>query len=702
MTTLRHTLENLENLKGCLLDFEFNNIESFKATKAWCCVVQDLSTGKIYRFHPEKEGPHSYHVEYKDDLKEFLKGYDYFVGHNVYGAEDVILRNLFDVHIGSHQWIDTLVLSRLFRPTTPYVEQYKHLRSIKVDNRLGGHSLEAWGQRLGFHKIHFDKFDEYSDEMLEYCMRDVELNVKVLEKLLHEWKTYGFPIEPIEIEHEAHRMLCQQAVNGFTINKQRVRKLIDDTGKLIEQYTNELREVFPAEKVLDETYTPKKNKDGTLGAAQKKKLLRYSANGLSHKEVSDGVYELYSTREFNPNSPQQVGERLMSLGWNPQKFTATGQPSTAKDVLGDAIDLLSQKVPQVEVLRKYNIIVHRNGIAKEWLELAKDDGKVHGSMAHIGPWTHRSSHYTPNMGNIPKVSLDSKGKPIEGLDGNFGWDCRNCLVASQGKVLVGVDAAGIQLRALAHYMNDPEYTKEVISGDIHTTNMVAAGITKGYHGMSPRDVSKRFIYSWLLGAGDEKVGIIVGTDEEEYEALFERAKGDYKKNFWRKNPKFSNLLYWTADKLRTQGRTADQHTVATILKGYYTKKQFLDSLPSLKKLKEEVIPEAASKGYMESLDGRKIWVPSEHKAMGAYLQGFEAVVMKWAMFFYQNKLKSDGVPFKQVGYVHDEWIIETDPEHAERVLNVAKWSIPYTGEYLGSKCPLGSDGRIGESWGLIH
>lgn len=689
-------------MRTLLFDTEFNNISPWDATRVWCIVAQDLTTGENFKFNPEEEGPKSYHNQFTESFKDFIKDYDHFVGHNFWGAEAVVCKNLLGITFEPDQVTDTLVLSRLFRPTAPYDEHFKELKKNGLDNRLGGHSLDAWGQRLGFKKIHFKEFDRFSFEMLEYCERDVDLNVKVYEELLKEKDYYDFSEDAINIEHEIHRRLVDQTVHGFTVHKDRTRKLIDDTGQLIDDYVAELRTVFPDEKVLDEVYEPRKNKDGSLGAAQKKKLLRYSSNGLSHEEISEGVYNLYSMREFNPNSPQQVGARLMSLGWNPRKFTATGQPSTSKDVLGDAIDQLSVDTPEVEVLRKYNIIVHRNGIAKEWLNLSENDGKIHGSMAHIGPWTHRSSHYTPNMGNVPKVSLDNEGKPKEGLEGNYGWDCRNCLIASQGKVLVGADASGIQLRGLAHYMGDSDYIKEVCEGDIHVANMEAADITKGYHGMSPRDVSKRFIYAWLLGAGDEKIGIIVGTSEDEYDELFNKAEREYKKNYWRKNPKHSNLLFWTADKLRTQDRVADQKTVATILKGYYTKKAFLDNLPALKHLKEVEIPEAASRGYMLGLDGRRIWVPNEHLAMGAYLQGFEAIIMKWAMYYYQEELDSKGIPYAQVGYVHDEYQIETDEEYAEEVGQAVVDAIRRAGEELGSKCPLDGEYKIGTSWAETH
>jgi DNA polymerase I-like protein with 3'-5' exonuclease and polymerase domains len=484
--------------------------------------------------------------------------------------------------------------------------------------------------------------------------------------------------------------------------------------------------VFPPEKIFVRNLEPRYKKVALrdangkiLKGPDKKTVFEEEMNNTDkktllnnlHEQIEDGSFNLYRMEIFNPSSPVQVGRRLMSLGWNPQKFTATGQPATSKDVIGDAIDMLSETTPEVEVLRKYRLVEHRFITAKEWLDLAQEDGKVHGSISHIGPWTHRSAHHEPNMGNISKTMLGKDKKPVLGLEGNFGYDCRSCWVAREGWALVGCDAEGIQLRALAHYMGDPEFIKTVTTGDVHTANMVAAGITRGYDSMSPRDVAKRFIYAWLLGAGDEKVGNIVRVFEDEYESLFERAKNERRYNKFRKHDYAQgkakltgkDSLYWfVVDKIRDENRVLDKKTVATILKGYYTKKQFLDNTPALKRFKEEDIASAAAVGYMVGLDGRKIWVPNAHFAMGAYLQGFEAVVMKYAMRMYQQKLKQMGIPFAQTNYVHDEYCVETPKEHAETVGKIIADSIKQAGIDLGSRTPLAGSYHIGTSWGDVH
>lgn len=731
---------NLENKKILVLDTEYNNMRSQEATKCWCLCATEVSVDSLgnvkeinkVSFAPKDEGPEEYHKSWAKEALEYLEegDFDFFVAHHLWGAEYPILKNLIGFTIPVKKAIDTLVWSRTIRPSSPFMNKFRSLKEKGLDNRLGGHGIKPWGDRLGLPKIEFDEYSYYSHEMLTYCKRDVDVNVKVFEQVYKEKLILDFSEDALMMENKAHKILTRQQEVGFTLDKKAALKLKKETDVLIEEYTAELHKVFPPIKVPTRKIVPRwkdlkvrdssgklvKNPDGSQKTERvmhgtDHKTLRNSI----HEEVCDnqgnltGEYQLYTMEEFNPNSPQQVGKRLISIGWNPKKYTATGQPSTAKDVLGDAIDYLAQSVPEVEVLRKFNIVTHRNQSAKDWLARAEEDGKVHGRVDHIGPWTHRSSHKEPNMGNISKVQLDKDGKPLEGLEGNFGWDSRNCWIAQKGWKVVGCDASGIQLRALAHYINDGKYIHEVCEGDVHVANMQAAGIEKGYQGMSPRDVSKRFIYAWLLGAGDEKIGQIVGVEEEEHPELFALARKEYKWNWFRhekgkkESPnKYDNLLFWATDKLRSDGRLADKKTTAIILKGYYTKKKFLNNLPALKRFKEIDIEQAAAKDYMIGLDGRHIWVPNAHFAMGAYLQGFEAVVMKTAMVLYQERLQELGIPFNQLAYVHDEFQVETPEEYTEIVGKTIVWAIKEAGLRLKVNCPLDGEYKVGNSWAETH
>ena len=122
---------------------------------------------------------------------------------------------------------------------------------------------------------------------------------------------------------------------------------------------------------------------------------------------------------------------------------------------------------------------------------------MHGKVITNGTITGRMSHQSPNMAQIPAVYSP------------YGKECRALWTVNKGYKLVGVDASGLELRMLAHYMNDKDYTHEVVNGDIHTANQTAAGLES-------RDKAKTFIYAFIYGAGSKKIGSIIGGSESRW------------------------------------------------------------------------------------------------------------------------------------------------------------------------------------------
>jgi DNA polymerase I len=143
-------------------------------------------------------------------------------------------------------------------------------------------------------------------------------------------------------------------------------------------------------------------------------------------------------------------------------------------------------------------------------------------------------------------------------------------------------------------------------------------------------------------------------------------------------------------------------TVATIIKGFKTKEQFLERTPALKRLKKKDMPEAVKKGYLIGLDGRKLWLPSEHLAMSIYLQGFEAVIMKQAKRNYHEELAQNKIDFKQCSFTHDEFQVETDPVHADIVGQAMVKGIIKAGEQFKTNCPLDGEYKVGKTWATTH
>jgi DNA polymerase I-like protein with 3'-5' exonuclease and polymerase domains len=233
----------------------------------------------------------------------------------------------------------------------------------------------------------------------------------------------------------------------------------------------------------------------------------------------------------------------------------------------------------------------------------------------------------------------------------YGKECRQCWTVEEGNVLVGCDASGLELRMLAHYMKDENYVKTVTEGsskdgtDVHTINQRAAGL-------ETRDQAKTFIYAFLYGAGPEKIGSIVGGSRVQGQRLIDR---------------------------------------------------FLKGTPALQRLRD-LVQRYAEKGYVPGLDGRKIWVRSEHAALNSLLQGAGAIVMKKALVDLDEALTKHRIPYKFVANVHDEFQIETPEAYGEFVGRLAVQSIRNI-KQIGKKvlrCPLDGEYKIGRNWRETH
>ena len=534
-----------------------------KQTVIFCVVTKDLTTSEVVcHTHP-------------NTLKPLIEDYDTVIGHNLISFDGYHLRRLWNITIPLKKASDTLVLSRLWNP------------SIE-----GGHSLEAWGKRLGNHKIEFQDFTALTQEMIDYCIQDVNLTGELHSKLCTELK--DFSPQSIDLEHTVQFIVAQQERQGFKLDIPLCTEFISQLTTKLSTIEENLQTIFPpiiTERVSEKT--GKKLKD--------------------HVEV------------FNPGSRDQIGRRLISLGWKPEKFTETGKPMV------DEVILSKLPYPEAKAMAEYLLIQKRIAQATSWLEHVADDGRVHGKVITNGAVTGRMTHHSPNMAQVPAVNAD------------YGETCRQVWTVDTGNVLVGCDASGLELRMLAHYMKDDEYTKEVINGDVHTKNQLAAGLES-------RAQAKTFIYAFLYGAGPAKIGSIAQGSAEEGKKLITR---------------------------------------------------FLKNTPALKTLKDKV-SRYAEKGYLPALDGRRLWVRSEHAALNTLLQGAGAISMKQGLIHLHEALKKHKIPAHFVANVHDEWQIECPKQYADDVGKLAVAAIEKAGVTLGLRCPLTGEYKVGNNWKETH
>ena len=515
-----------------------------------------------------------------------------WIGHNSIAFDSVVLSRLWGITIPLGKQSDTLVMSRMWEPT------------------LDGHSLQAWGDRFGEAKIPFKEFSVYSEEMKQYCKRDVKITERTYKHLNRMLSC--FSAESIRLEHATQYIISEQIRNGFLLDKEVALNI----------YTGALSEANRIEESVIKFFPPITTE-------------RYSEK--TGKRLKDDV------ESFNLASPNQIVKRLDELGWKPTVQTKTGKSwKICQENLNTIPDSMPDGTPMPECikdLKKWKILETRWKTAKDWLNRMDGDGRVHGQVIIPGTVTHRASHQNPNMANIPSITTE------RGLSGLFAYECREAWTVPRGSKLVGTDAAGIQLRVLAHYMNDPTYTRTLLEGDIHTFNKNALG-----EYCKDRPTAKTFIYAWLLGAGQAKVGQILNCSVRE--------AGDAMDNFLR-------------------------------------------SIPALKELKRKAAM-AAQRGYLVSLDGRRIKIESDHKALSVYLQGGETVIMRMANFLWYTQAKKNKIKFKQTVWVHDEWQTEVEESKAEELGNLQVQSIIDTGEHFDLNCPLDGEYKIGNNWAETH
>ena len=300
------------------------------------------------------------------------------------------------------------------------------------------------------------------------------------------------------------------------------------------------------------------------------------------------------------------------------------------------------------VLEKLNIPEAK--LIAEYLMLNKRISQIQSWMDAVGKDGRVHGKVITNGAVTGRMTHSSPNMAqIPNAGSIYGPECRECWTVEDGNVLVGCDASGLELRMLAHYMKDVDYVKTVVEGsskdgtDVHTKNQKAAGL-------QTRDQAKTFIYAFLYGAGPAKIGSIVGGKAKDGEKL-----------------------------------------IAAFLKG----------TPSLQRLRDTV-SRYASKGFVPGLDGRKIWVRSEHAALNSLLQGAGAIVMKKALVIFDNKIKANKWDIKLVANVHDEFQFECSKDIAEEAGKAARMSIIEAGEYFKLRCPLDGEYKIGRNWRETH
>ena len=417
------------------------------------------------------------------------------------------------------------------------------------------------------------------------------------------------PLPPLsdwlKLEHQVATILTEQENHGWFFDEPAARSLESALRREYEETSELLRNRHPF--VSGPLFTPKRA-NRTRG---------YVAGATFTK-----------LKDTNPTSRDHIAWILTThYGWQPSSLTNSGKAVIDETVLKElGTDIALSFLKLLDLTKKLGMI--SEGV-NAWQKLVTKS-RVHHHCS-VATSTFRVAHRKPNLSQVPS-------------DERF----RQLFTATPGKILVGADLSGIELRMLAHYLaryDQGRYTKILLTDDIHSVNAKRIGISR-------RDV-KTVTYAFLYGAGDRKIGISV-------------------------------------DK-----QLSDE---AAAKKGKEIRKAYVDAIPGLKELLTAV-KKVSERGYVLGLDKRRILVDKPHKALNYLLQGSAAVIAKrWMVLAYKHLPESA----HQLAFVHDELQYECSPCDAGYMKGCLESTAVQAGDFYSLRCPIAAESQSGANWAEVH
>lgn len=704
-----------------LFDTESNGFVA-NATKIHCVGIFNADTDDKWGFRPDGT---------KDALAQLAKA-DVLIGHNIIRHDLPLLKKLHGFVPRPEVVIrDTMVLARLKYPNVKSTDE-ELIRAGKMPagkKYKGKHTIGAWGYRLGNPKGDYAALMEakarelglehpkdiadfvwgqFSEEMFSYMMQDCDSNLSL-------WKHINpdeYSQDAIELEHRVARVCNAMETAGVPFDLRAAGELQAN----LTQKKFELEQVLKAHygfwlqpispDPVKALFTPKKGNKPSVWGRKKDGSEGWSTPGywgpiedkwtyFDETGKEQGVRGYPCTKlklvEFNPGSRDHIAKVLIEQGWEPSKFTEGGKPQIDEEV----IESIVARYPEMDGLGELMMIEKRLsqlcGTDNSLMASVKEDGRIHGVINPMGTITSRAAHMFPNLGQVPSAK-----KP-------YGPEFRDLFkVHHPNWVFLGADQQGLELRGLAHYLakfDGGEYAKTVISGDPHWLHACVMGLAEGerdkhnkLHTIVREDGSKRFIYAYVYGCGDEKAGSII------YEALLNalRNAGDegrvvYEKFFGDAHKHPSNA------KIKAVGKQV--------------RNAFLTRINGFGKLQKQIAEQVAKRGRVPGLDGRRIPTRSDHSALNFLIQSAGAIVCKrWLADAFEECCRRFGYneddpwsgKFVFCLWVHDEIQVCCHKDVAQEIGEILVSCARKAGEPYGFRVPLDSEATTGRSWKDTH
>lgn len=648
-------------MRICIGDLEANGLLD-TATKVHCGVFKDYKTGEKFKFSP-LDG-----IAYVEQMLEFLDSVDVLIMHNGIGYDWPLLKKLYGYEYKGKR-VDTLIMSRTQDP--------KRRVPVNCPNkRVGPHSIEAWGYRVGRGKPEHNDWENFSPAMLHRCDEDVEIQHLVFDYLKQEGEGYNWKAAH-NLNFDLFTILKEQEDYGWLVDQDIIHKNISLLNHWMRRFDRIVEPLLPLVLVIEETKVK-----GEVGYVKKPFLAnqeyaavtkRWAVNAgidLEKKPVW-GQFCRINYRKVNLDSNDESKQYLLNEGWQPEtwNYKKDKQGKLVRDDKGELIKTspkLSYEEPFLGLTSNTGKYIakriqcrHRRSVLEGWLGLIRPDGRIAGRVTGLAA-TGRATH--GGIVNVP------------GAEAFFGKRMRMCFVCKPGFKIVGTDSAGCQNRMLAARVGDDAFTKTLVEGkkedktSIHHVNQTAlkdvSGFEVGY------GLAKGLNYAFMFGASDNKLGSMVGGGKAEgervREALLSVSAGfavlvDSLTKEWRGNAK-RRINKW--------GKVE-----------YYN-------------------------GWVVGLDGRPIFIQSEHTILVYLLQSDEAIMMAkaYTMLYHRAEERGwrHGIDWGYLVWYHDEYQCEVREDIAEEFAKVAEDCIADAGTYYKIACPHKGESDIGENWYQTH
>ena len=604
--------------------------DGLDATKIWCLVIQDIDTGRIMRYADTTDIERKYDGNIKMGLS-LLQHAKLLVAHNGIGFDALIIKKLYDIDLyDGDRFFDTWIASQVLNYRRPHK-----------------HGLAGWGEYLKYHKGDYDDWSQFSEKMMDYCVRDVKLNTKIFNILMEELKQLADkqPLirEGLKNEMATAKFDAYCRYYGWSFDKNKALNLLDKIKSRMNEIEKVIEPKLPAvTRLIDkQPKTPKFTKKGYYTAATARMLSEYLNMDVKPENTkvwaAGKEFQRKVTKPANLGNLEQVKEYLYTIGWEPDdwKMERLGREFIKKTpkLTKTSLDKLGW---DGSAIHNWTTLRSRRGVVEGWIENLKNN-RLHGNLWVVGTPTFRCRHEV--IANLPAVTAE------------LGKELRELLTAEPGRKIVGADSSGNQFRSLAHYAKDDNLTNQIMSGDIHQYN---ADIID-----TDRRTAKTWIYAFLFGAGATKLGKVLTG-------------------------------------------------VGNIKRGKESIDAYGNAIPGLKALKDKLVSiwnttdaQSSTEGYVPGLDGRKVYTPQDYQTLNYLLQSCEAITTKAAVAYQMNKIKEEKLDAEPRLYYHDEVAWSVKEEHADRVLEILIESFAEGPKKVGVTIMAG-EGTIGNNYAEVH